>query len=71
MSETAMREGVANNCHFLLLLTRGIFQRWFVAHVEIPEALRAGRKIVLVNDTDEENGYPAFGVRARPHHLCS
>ena len=64
VSEAAMREGVINNCHFVLLLTKGIFQRWFVANVEIPEALRAGRTIVLVHATDETVGYVNFGVSA-------
>ncbi|KAK3279073.1 hypothetical protein CYMTET_13009 [Cymbomonas tetramitiformis] len=62
ITEEAMRNGVRASEIFLLFLSAGVFKRWFVTHVELMEALRRGKKIILVHEMDAANGgHPNFG----------
>ncbi|KAK3265253.1 hypothetical protein CYMTET_26052 [Cymbomonas tetramitiformis] len=61
LTEEGMLLGVREKEVFLLFLTKGIFERWFVTHVELMEAVRTGKPIVLVHEVDPaKGGHPSF-----------
>eukprot|EP00854_Cymbomonas_tetramitiformis_P018008 gene18008-21445_t len=56
ITEDSMRRGVREKEVFLLFLTKGVFERWFVTHVELMEAVQRGKHIVLVHESDPQRG---------------
>jgi hypothetical protein len=47
-----MKEGVADSAIFILFLSEGVMSRPFV-HLEVREALKHGKLIILVHETDQ------------------
>ena len=61
INEDAMKAGVKSHRHFLVLLTKGYFERWF-CKLELQTAIQHERKIVLVHETRPDlGGYASFG----------
>ena len=59
-TEAGMKAGVAQCECFVLVLTEGVFSRWF-CQLEIKEALRLGKKFLLVNLTKPDAAASTFG----------
>jgi len=61
INEEAMKAGVKSHRHFLVLLTKGYFERWF-CKLELQTAIQNEREIVLVHETRPDlGGYASFG----------
>lgn len=55
VTEAGMKEGVANSAIFLLFLSAGCLQRDFV-QLEIREAIRLEKPVMLLHETDTRHG---------------
>eukprot|EP00899_Mesostigma_viride_P012162 jgi/Mesvir1/20947/Mv08018-RA.1 len=60
-TEAGMREGVSGSETFMLFLTDGVLTRPAV-QLEVREALRLGKPILLVHEQDERHGFAPMGT---------
>lgn len=55
LTAEGMKEGVRNSAVFVLFMTKGVFTRPFV-RIEIEEALKERKPIILLHETDDRHG---------------